>query len=342
MRVLHLYSGNLYGGVEAILAALARHAGLVPEMETRFALCFDGRLARELRAAGAAPAMLGAVRGSRPWTVLRARARLGRLLARSRPHAVVCHSAWAHALFAGRVRGAGLPLVFWQHDAVTGADFFERRAARTPPALAVCTSRFALGTLPRVFPHVRAEVVYPPVPPPSFASSPADRAAVRAELGTAAGEVVVVQVGRAEPWKGRRLHLEALGLLRGLPGWTTWMVGGAQRPYEERHLEEMRALAESLGIGGRVRFAGERADVPRLLAAADVLCQPNLGAEPFGIACVEGLYAGLPVVATALGGPAEVVDARCGALVPPDDPAALAAALRRLLEDPHARARLGA
>ena len=56
-----------------------------------------------------------------------------------------------------------------------------------------------------------------------------------------------------------------------------------------------------MGIADRVRFLGERFDVPRLLAAADVHCQPNSGPEPFGIAFIEALYASLPVVSTRIG-----------------------------------------
>src|SRR5207302_1246255 len=79
-----------------------------------------------------------------------------------------------------------------------------------------------------------------------------------------------------------------------------------------------------------------------LLAAADIHCQPNTGPEPFGITFIEALYAGLPVVTTGIGGALEIVDGSCGILVEPGDPAALAAALGRLIEDRDLRARLGA
>jgi glycosyltransferase involved in cell wall biosynthesis len=120
------------------------------------------------------------------------------------------------------------------------------------------------------------------------------------------------------------------------------MVGGAQRPHEKRYLKGLRAEAAALGIGSRVNFLGQRSDVARLLAAADIHCQPNTGPEPFGITFVEALYAGLPVVTTAIGGALEIVDGSCGMLVAPNDPAALAGALRRLIEDRELRARLGA
>ena len=118
--------------------------------------------------------------------------------------------------------------------------------------------------------------------------------------------------------------------------------GRSAAPHEARYLEALRAEAAALGIGPRVNFLGQRGDVARLLAAADIHCQPNTGPEPFGITFIEALYAGLPVVTTSIGGALEIVDGSCGILVRPDDPAALAAALARLIEDRELRARLGA
>jgi glycosyltransferase involved in cell wall biosynthesis len=146
---------------------------------------------------------------------------------------------------------------------------------------------------------------------------------------------------RMEALKGHAVLLNALGQLMDLPGWECWVAGGAQRLEEEHYVEGLRARAVRLGIAGRVRFLGQRSDVPRLLVAADVYCQPNTRPESFGISFVEALYAGLPVVTTALGGALEIVDDGCGALVPPGDAAALAATLHRLLERPEERWRLG-
>ena len=64
--------------------------------------------------------------------------------------------------------------------------------------------------------------------------------------------------------------------------------------------------------GTDVQGHDQRDDVPRLLAAADIFCQPNLGPEPFGIGFVEALSAGLPVITTATGGALEIVDGDCG------------------------------
>ena len=162
-----------------------------------------------------------------------------------------------------------------------------------------------------------------------------------AQLGTPDDAVVVIQACRLERWKGHTLLLDALGRLRDRPDWIAWIAGGAQRPHERVYLAELEAQAAAAGIADRIRFLGQRADVPRLLAAADVHCQPNTGPEPFGIAFIEALYAGLPVVSTRMGGAAEIVTEDCGVLVEPGDAAALASGLRRLIADPSERVRLG-
>jgi glycosyltransferase involved in cell wall biosynthesis len=336
--VLHVYSGNLYGGVERMLVTFA--ASRVEGLEQRFALCFEGRLADEIRASGAPLEMLGAARISRPWTVVRARRRLARVLDDARPDVVICHSSWTQGLFGDVAQMRGIPLVFWLHDAVTGQTWADGFAKRTRPAQAICTSEFARGTLPLLWKRLASDVIYPPVPAPHAGSM--GSGVVRARLETSADDVVILQASRMEPWKGHRLLVEGLGRLRDVGGWTAWIAGGAQRPHEEAHLAEMYALAQSLGVAARIRFLGQRDDVPALMASADVLCQPNLGPEPFGIAFVEAMHSRLPVVATAIGGAKEIVDAACGILVPPQDPFALADALRRLIADPALRAQLGA
>lgn len=95
-------------------------------------------------------------------------------------------------------------------------------------------------------------------------------------------------------------------------------------------------LAEELGVAERVGFAGFRTDVGALMSGVDLVVHTSTTPEPFGRVIVEGMLAGRPVVATRGGGVEEIVaDAVTGLLVPPNDPAALVAAMRRLLEDPH-------
>ena len=104
----------------------------------------------------------------------------------------------------------------------------------------------------------------------------------------------------------------------------------------------LRARTMELGLGERVRFLGQRSDIAQLLLAADIYCQPNLGAEPFGIALIEAMHAGLPAVTTAAGGPLEILNESCGVLVRRNDAASLAAALETLVKNEGLRRRLGA
>lgn len=343
MRVLHVTSGNLYGGIETMLVTIARHRDAAPGMDSQFAVCFDGRLRDELRETGAAVYNVGPVRARNPLAIRRARAALRQVVRAEAIDVVVCHSAWPHAIFGPAVRAAGLPLVLWQHGPIDGTSWLERWARRSRPELIICNSAYMAEATREFYPGLRMCVLHCPVTmhEESDRLSQAERTAVRDELGAVTDDVVIVQVSRMEEWKGHRLHLEALSQLLDLDGWECWMVGGAQRPSEERYLATLRDLAVRLGLENRVSFLGQRSDVNRILGAADIHCQPNEGPEPFGITFVEALAAGLPVVTTSMGGAVEIVDNTCGVLVDEAATEVLASTLRRLIVDGTYREQLG-
>jgi glycosyltransferase involved in cell wall biosynthesis len=164
-----------------------------------------------------------------------------------------------------------------------------------------------------------------------------DRAAVRAAEAAAADDVVVLTMSALVPRKGLVVLLDALAALaqRGLQP-PLWIAGdGPQRA-------PLQARVGALGLTAQVRFLGERADVGDLLGACDVFVLPSLH-EGLGVAALEAMAAGRPVIASAVGGLAEaVVDGHTGVLVPAGDPACLADALESLLRDPARRAALGA
>lgn len=328
MRVLHVYSGNLFGGIESMLLACAAVPAEQTHVEHAFALCFDERLASELRAAGRPVHLLGPVRMSRPVSAHTARRALEAVLVRERYDRVICHAPWSQAIFGGVALRTGTPLVFWAHDRMTGRHWTERIARHVRPHLVICNSRFTDGTRPALYPGIRSVVVHPPVP----AVRPGrERRYVRMSLDTPDQAVVIIQASRCEAWKGHRVVLEALARLKDVPDWMWWLAGGAQRPEEAAFMTSLRQRADQAGISDRIRWLGQRADVPTLLGAADIHCQANIEPEPFGIAFVEALSAGLPVVAADHGGVSEIIDPSCGVLVPRCDPSALASALRSLI-----------
>jgi glycosyltransferase involved in cell wall biosynthesis len=223
-----------------------------------------------------------------------------------------------------------------------GHHWLERLARRVRPDLAICNSHFSAWRLSQWMSDAHVEQVYYPVSTPAATSTARERSAARQALDTPASDVVIVQVSRLEAWKGQHVLLQALTRLRGVPGWSCWIVGGAQRPSEAAYREQLETIAREGGIADRIRFLGERNDVPTLLAAADLFCQPNTSPEPFGLSLVEALHAGLPVVTSCIGGACEIVDVSCGVLVPSGNANALAEELERLVIDPELRARLGA
>jgi len=160
-----------------------------------------------------------------------------------------------------------------------------------------------------------------------------DRKAVRAELRGAlnlpADTVLIGGVGRLIEQKGYTYALQAFALLeRDFPAAQLVLIGDG--PLKT----PLHAEARRLGLARRVHFMGWRADAAALMAGLDVFVMPSLW-EGFGLVLLEAMASGLPIVATAVSAiPEIVVEGETGLLVPPRDPAALAAALRVLLADP--------
>jgi glycosyltransferase involved in cell wall biosynthesis len=341
MRALHLIPGNLYGGVETFLSLVARRRDLWGDVEHHYAICFSGRLSDELSRAGVVLHDLGRIRTSRPWTVVRGRRRLAQLLAAQRFDVALTHSSWPHAMFAKALARARVPAVFYLHGPLTEITWIDRWAARRTPTTMIGVSRHTLETGRLLFPSVNAEVLNYPIPFEPLVDPARVRDEVRGELSTPPAEVVLLQASRADPWKGHDQLIAALERLRDLPGWRLWLAGGAQRPKELAFLARIREQVSRAGLDGRVRFLGERRDVPRLLAAADLYCQANHGPEGFSLVFMEAFTAGVPVVTMRLGGAAEMIDDRSGVLVTPGDVAGFADALRALIQDGERRRELG-
>ncbi|HXE79336.1 MAG TPA: glycosyltransferase, partial [Vicinamibacterales bacterium] len=342
MRILHVHSGNLFGGVETILLALARHERTYSGLRSSFALAFDGRLARELTESGAPVAMLGRVQLRRPDRVHAARSRLKSVITRERPDLAIVHSSWALAVFGPVLRQVSVPLVLWAHAPEPGPWWLAAMARRVSPDLVICNSEYTRSRVDGRYRGVRVETCYAPLLPELPVRSPAQRASVRRDLGGVTDDTVVIAIAaRFEPLKGHRRLIEALAAAQPSVDWRCWIIAGAQRSSERRYEQQLRDLAVRVGLSDRVWFLGERSDVPALLSAADLYCQPNESGDSFGLAYVEALAAGLPIVTTRTGAAPEVVDRSCGVLVPPGDTDSLRRTLEELIADAAQRRALG-
>ena len=175
------------------------------------------------------------------------------------------------------------------------------------------------------------------IPVDAFSNAAASRATTRRKLGLAEGALVVVSVGRLSPEKNHAMLLNAFSRVAGdVPTLDLLIVG--EGPLEER----LAALANRLGVAERVRFLGNRTDIPEILAASDIfVLASNWEGNPLTV--MEAMSAGLPVICTAVGGVPELVThGVTGCLVPSGDINALAGVMAELAGDPTRRVTLGA
>jgi glycosyltransferase involved in cell wall biosynthesis len=160
---------------------------------------------------------------------------------------------------------------------------------------------------------------------------------LRRRLGLPGNARVLASVGRLVGWKGLRVILEALPQL---PQEVHYMVVG-EGPDEPR----LREHAAQLGLAGRVHFCGRivHDELPQVLAQADLLVQPSLGEESFGITLVEAMACALPVLASRQGGMTEIVlSGVTGELLPAGEVGAWRGAIAQLLQQPDKMRAMGA
>ena len=161
----------------------------------------------------------------------------------------------------------------------------------------------------------------------------------RKEFGFSSGDHVVLTVCRLFPAKGPTELIRALALVHAVRSDVRLLIVG--REMERGYADTLKSLAMELGLERHVILAGQRSDVPALMAAADIYAMPSRF-EPFGLVYLEAMAMELPVVALNDGGTPEVVeDGRDGLLSHPDDVRSLADNLLRLVNEPHTRAEMG-
>lgn len=349
LRLVFLGHSAELSGAELGLLELA---SVFEDVELTVLLAEDGPLVPRLEATPAAVEVLPLHDGAR--RLQRDNVRVGRLAAlpaaasaayalrvarrlrQLRPDLV--HANTLKALMYGAVatRLARVPMVWHAHDRIS-EDYLPptavrlvRTVARRSAAGVIANSEATLSTLgPIVAPRL---VVAEPVCPASFRERPRERNG---------RPFTFAMVGRLTPWKGQDVFLRAFAAA--FPsGPERGVLVGAPLFGETEYERSLRSLVGRLGLQDRVELRGFREDVAAELASADVLVHASVIPEPFGRVIVEGMAAGLPVVAAGGGGPSEILtDGVDGLLYPPGDVGALAALLSRLARDPELAGRLG-
>lgn len=334
--ILHLITELDAGGAQSALLRLLEQLD-----RSRFrpvVACFyngNGLAARQIRELGIPVLDLGMT----AWWRLDALWRLYRLLRRERPYILHC---WLfHANFLGRIIGrlARVPIIITSRRNVEiggrWREWLQRWTANLDDkTVAVCEAArqaeiSAAGALPD-----KVVTIYNGIEAVPYAA--ADRSVIRREFSIADGAFLLGVVGRLHQQKGHVYLFEALAQVRRrFPDVRLLVVG------DGRLRAELAAQTQQQNLTDNIIFTGLRQDIPQILAGLDLFVLPSLW-EGLPNVVLEAMAAGLPVVATAVGGTPELVsDDETGLLVPAQDAAALAQAIQRLVENPAMARQMG-
>ena len=156
------------------------------------------------------------------------------------------------------------------------------------------------------FPAEKMAVVYNPVDIPRYKRDEITREEVRAEYGISEDTKIILGAGRFIDWKGFEYLIEAYAKLikdyNGLPNTRLWLVGDGPE------MQKYKNLVEKLQISDKVEFHGYAQDIRKWLWAADVFVQPSQLPEGFSLMLLEAMAAGLPCIATNIGGTLDIID----------------------------------
>lgn len=262
------------------------------------------------------------------------------LLRDLRPDGIIVYPFGLHLLVAVAARAAGIPtlLVHAGNPPPAGrrkrrmwrAIVWASRLFRTP--IVSCSSyvHHEFRQLTKLVP-ARSCVVHNGIDVGEIA-----RRAAQARAARPRTPLVVGMVGRLNVIKDQDTLLRAMARVASrIPGVVLWIVGDGETR------EQLERLSHDLGLDGVVRFWGKRADAPELLGQMDVYVFSTSRDEGFGIAIIEAMAAGLPVVASDVAACREVLGGGSGILVPPRDADALATAIEALGTDETARREWG-
>jgi glycosyltransferase involved in cell wall biosynthesis len=269
---------------------------------------------------------------------------LGRAIARAAAQhgarVIHCHhySPFVYASIA-RLWSPHLKIVFTEHGRLSDAPpSAKRRAANrvlahAPRTVVTVSSELKQHLVAEGFPDNRVNVIYNGIDVGVVPDRMA-RTRTRRDLALDDDTFVIGTVARLDPVKDLETLLQAVKLHTGPERVMLLVIGDGQ---ERARLER---VSQAAGLESSVRFLGHREDARDLLAACDLYANSSIS-EGISLTILEAMAAGLPVVATRVGGTPEIVDLTCGCLVPARDPQALATILTTLAGDASRRTELG-
>lgn len=323
------------GGAEALLQHLLRHR----EHAHRYVCAFleDGPLVAEVRELGYDATVFTTTHLSHASNYLKTLRSLRAWIKTKRLRTVVSWMPKAHMYVSPASMFLPAAVVWFQHG-VPHRHPMDRLISLFPAKAVLCCSETSKRGQDQMFPVRQSHVCYPGIALSSEAGKSKTQA--RNRLGLPESAPIVGMVARLEHWKGAHIFVEAAAkILERHPEATLFVVGG-DHPLDVAYAERVKEMVRELNCGERFILAGQRpmTEVPFWHAAADLIVHPVVGVEPFGMSVVEAMAAGKVVVASDLGGPAEVIEnGVSGVLIRGGDAGLLTSTVLQLLEDPDRR-----
>ncbi len=306
-----------WGGAEKVLLHTAR-ALMESEASVTAVLGTDGALSAKLREIGV-PVCLSDIPSINSGSIALARwgQRSAKLIARLKPDTVVLNTLLSISFISPFVRAPRL--VWHEHNIQSSALrrlFLNVLAARADLIVAVsqATASQYSAWWPRKLQVVRNGIHFPTLSRLSLTDEPVFRVLMPSVL---------------RPWKGHRVAIEAIAEMRqaGVNAKIT-ILGESTHHRERNYRQELERLVERLGLEGSVNFAGGVEAVETFYATSDAVVVPSIMPDPFPTVVLEALHAGVPVVASAIGGiPEQVINGVTGYLCQPGSARSFAHAL---------------
>ncbi len=326
--------GSQQGGAEALLQYLLRQAR--PEYQYVCAFLEDGPLVDEARDLGYDTTVFPITHLSHLGNYFATVRALRSWIKAKRLRLVVSWMHKAHMYVSLAALFLPTRTVWFQHGIPHG--ILDRLVTMLPAKAVLCCSRTSKQGQDQILPRRQSHICYP-----GIALSPdkaLDQEQAREYLGLPKTSPIVGMVARLEEWKGAHIFVESADAILGrYPDATLFIVGG-QHPLDKPYSERIDSMVRNLNRGKQFLLAGQRpmTEVPLWQAAADVIVHPVVGVEPFGMSVVEAMAQGKVVIASDVGGPAEVIQNGVnGILIPARNPRLLASAVTQLLGDPERR-----
>ena len=339
MRILQICSARTLGGGERHLADLANgltrrghgvFAALIPSsplLSELTAVPVDNILELPMRNALSVGSVL----------------KLARFARENQIEIIHAHMARDYPLAAlAASRSGGIPLVLTRHVLFPLKKIHRLTLCRVARVIAVSQAVAEVLRAQAIFDERKLVVIHNGIDVEKFSRKQNGRASAETARGENQERLRVGTIGHLAPIKGHDDFIRAAGIVCATRDDVDFIIAGEDKSRSRDDRQRLEALIEELGLGQHVRLAGWVEDVAQLLTTLDLFVS-SARSEPFGLAIVEAMAAGVPVIATSSEGAREIIESgQSGRLIPISDTEAMASAICELLDDPKTRECLAA